>query len=165
MFNPFHPFTIDLLEAYVGAGKRYFVRQRFNRAINTNDHGVKGYFLISPYELLTTAQDHLGAIAYDPLCFLYYWEDIAHQERLRLAASMPEGYKIFSPVFRPDWEKGITDRLKGKAKRYVADLGWTPKAGEMVNTNYEVQFGELFIRLTYKGRQVKVKFEEIEMLS
>jgi hypothetical protein len=35
----------------------------------------------------------------------------------------------------------------------------------MVTTNYEVQFGELFVRLNYKGRQVKVKFEEIEKLS
>lgn len=165
MFNPFHPFTIALLEAYVNAGKRYFVRQRFDRAKTPHDEGIKGCFLISHYELFTTAQDHLGAIAYDPFRFLYDWEDISHREKLRLAASLPEGYRIYSPVFRPDWEKGISDRMKEKARRYVAELGWAPKAGEMVNTNYEVQFGELFVRLSYKGRQVKVKFEEIEKLS
>ena len=165
MFNPFHPLTIQLLEAFVGSGKRYFVRQRFDRARNINEQGIKGYFLISHYEMLTTAQDHLGAIAYDPMRFLYDWEDGTHRERLYMAAGMPADYKIYSPVFRPGWEAGITDRMKEKAKKYVAELGWTPKAGETVNTNYEVQFGELFVRLSYKGRQVKVKFEEIEKLS
>jgi hypothetical protein len=165
MFNPFHPFTTELLEAFVGAGKRYFVRQCFERARTPFDLGVRGYFLISHYELLTTAQDHFGAIAYDPFRFLYDWQDASHQERLRRAASAPEAYRIYSLVFRPEWENGITDRLKEKTKRYVAELGWTPKAGEMVTTNYEVQFGELFVRLNYKGRQVKVKFEEIEKLS
>src|SRR6478672_4087267 len=66
MFNPFYPFTTDLLEALVGSGKRFFVRQRFERARIPSDQGIRGYFLVSHYELLTTAQDHLGAIAYDP---------------------------------------------------------------------------------------------------
>jgi len=165
MFNPFHPFTTELLEALTVSGKRYFVRQRFERARTAADQGIRGHFLVSHYELLTTAQDHFGAIAYDPYRFLYDWQDISHRERLRRAAVPTGDYRIYSPVFRPDWEKSITDHMKEKAKRYVAALGWTPRAGEMVLTNYEVQFGELFVRLSYKGREVKVKFEEIEKLT
>lgn len=165
MFNPFHPFTKELLEALAVSGKRFFVRQRFERARTAADQGIRGYFLVSHYELLTTAQDHFGAIAYDPYRFLYDWQDISHRDRLRRAAASIDEYRIFSPVFRPGWEKGITDRLKEKSRKYIDALGWTPKAGEMVNTNYEVQFGELFVRLSYKGREVKVKFEKIEKLS
>jgi hypothetical protein len=165
MFNPFYLFTPELLEAMVKGGKRYFVRQRFDRGSSIGETNYLCPFLISHYELLTTAQDHLGAIAYDPLRFLYDWTNNEHKERLHRAAALCNEYKIYSPVFKPGWEKDITDALKEKAKRYVSALGWMPKGGEMVNTNYEVQFGELFVRLNYKGREVKVKFEEIEKLT
>jgi len=73
MFNPFYLFTTELLQAMVKGGKRYFVRQRFDRGRNIDETNTLSSFLISHYELLTTAQDHLGAIAYDPLRFLYDW--------------------------------------------------------------------------------------------
>ena len=38
------------------------------------------------------------------------------------------------------------------------------KAGQVVDTAFEAQFGELYLRIKYRGRQAKVKFEEIEKL-
>ena len=163
MFNPFYPFTDQLLDAFVKNGKTFFVRQTFNRAKDHFDEGIKGYFLFSHYDNATTAMDHYGAISYDPNRFLYDWHNPEHQEKLRVAGSGLKEYKIFSAVFKTDWEKQLTNRMKERVRQYVSKLGWSPKSGEMVDTNYEIQFGELYLRLKYGGRQAKVKFEEIEL--
>jgi hypothetical protein len=164
MFNPFYPFTTQLLDGFVKKGKKYFVRQTFHRAMDHFDEGIKGYFIFSHYDNLTTAMDHFGAIANDAYRFLYDWDNAEHREKLKIAASQPKEYKIFAGVFKQDWERQVTNRLKEKVRMYVSKLGWSPKPGEMVDTKYEIQFGELYMRLSYAGRQAKVKFEEIEKL-
>ena len=164
MFNPFYPFTLPLLEAFVSRGKLFFVRQTFPRGKDPLDAGTKGHFLITPYDNFTTAQDHFGAIGHDPHRFFYHWNDPLQQEKMKTAAAGPEGYKIFASVFRPDWEKGITEKMREKIRRYVGLLGWTPGGNDLVETAYEVRFGELYICLRHKKREVKVKFEEIETL-
>ncbi|MFL5789131.1 MAG: hypothetical protein ACJ748_13820 [Flavisolibacter sp.] len=162
MFNPFYLFTTTLLEKLVERGKMFFIRQTFIRAKEPFDETIKGYFLISHYDNITTAMDHFGAISYDANRFLYEWHNSEHKKRLELAASQPQGYKIYSTVFKPDWEKHITDRMKDKMRKYVKELGWNPNRSDSVVTNYELQFGELYIRLKYGRREAKVKFEEIE---
>src|SRR2546423_11648662 len=164
MFNPFYPFTTQLLTAFVLRNKKYFVRQTFIRAKDHFEDGVKGYFLFSHYDNLTTAQDHYGAISYDPNRFLYNWNEPEHQQKLKLAASQPDGYKIFAGVFRSDWEKALTNRIQEKVRVYVSRLDWKPKGDEKVATNFELQFGELYIRLRYRNREAKIKFEEIEKI-
>jgi len=164
MFNPFYPFTEQLLNAFIEKGKTFFVRQTFQRAKDHFDEGTKGYFLFSHYDNLVTAQDHFGAIGYDPNRFLYDWSNPDHQEKLKIAASGLKDYKIFAAVTRPGWDKGITNRLQEKVRIYVAKLGWRPKGNETVETNFELQFGELYLRMKYKGREAKIKFEDIEKL-
>jgi hypothetical protein len=163
MFNPFYPFTKQLLDAFVQRDRRYFVRQSFDRGKGAFDEGIKGYFLFSYYDNLTTAQDHFGAISHDPNRFLYDWENPEHRQKLETAASGLKEYKVFASVLRPDYEKGLTDTIKKRIRGYVSSrLGWYPKGSDTLDTNFELQFGELYIRLKYGGRQAKVKFEEIE---
>jgi hypothetical protein len=45
---------------------------------------------------------------------------------------------------------------------YIKKLGWQPTRMDDVITNYELQFGELYIRIKCGSREAKVKFEEIE---
>ena len=165
MFNPFYPFTRELLDSFIVKGKRYFVRQTFPRGKNPLDNGVKGWFMLSHYDRMVTAQDHFGAIEYDPNRFLYTWDDYSHRIKLRVAASELEEFRVYSSVFKPDWEKQVHDRLQQQVRKYVAGLDWSPKQSEAVDTNFELQFGELYIRLKYGSREAKVKFEEIEKLS
>jgi len=163
MFNPFYPLTTQLLDAFVAKGKKYFVRQTFNRAKNPFDDEIKGYFLFSHYDSFTTAQDHYGAISHDPNRFLYDWNNPEHQQKLRVAASGLKEYKNYASVLRIDYEKGLTDKLKKKIRSYVSNsLGWHIKGNDTLDSNFELQFGELFIRFKYGGRQAKVKFEDIE---
>lgn len=165
-FNPFHLFTSDLLDAFVASGKKYFVRQTFDRGKTISDDPfLKSCLIITHYDSLTTAMDHLGAISYDTHRFLYNWEETAHRQRLRIAAAGPEGYKIFAAVLKPGWDRPVDGVLKKKLRQYIEKLGWKPGRDEGVRTNYEMQFGELYIRIKYGGREAKVKFEEIENCS
>lgn len=163
MFNPFYPLTEPLLHAFVAKGKTYFVRQSFERGKNPFDHETKGYFLFSHYDNLTTAQDHYGAIGHDAYRFLYDWNNPEHQQKLKVAASGLKEYKNYAAVFRPDYEKGMTEKIQKKIRNYVANsLGWFIKGSDTLDTAFELQFGELFMRFRHGSRQAKVKFEEIE---
>jgi hypothetical protein len=165
MFNPFHPFTDPLLDAFVQHGKRYFVRQTYRRGVNALNEGIKGAYLISHYDDLNKAQAHYNALASDPNRFLYDWNNTGHQQKLKVAASSPAGYKVYSCTLERNWERHITDRIKKGIRLYVTGLGWQPSRSEGLNTKYFQIFGELYIQLKYKTREVKVKFEEIENLS
>src|SRR5690348_2050000 len=104
MFNPFHPFTRNLLEAFSVRGKNFFVRQTFHRANEFKMDGIKGCFLFSHYDNRTTAEDHFGAISYDRNRFLYDYNHIQHKEKLLVATSGLKDFKIYANVFRNDWE-------------------------------------------------------------
>lgn len=165
MLNPFHPFTTPLLDAFVQHDKNYFVRQTFRRGIPPLNTDVKGAYLISHYDDQSRAQVHYDALAGDPNRFLYDWKNPEHQQKLRIAAASPAGYKVFSSVFEKNWERHITDRIKKGIRLYVTGLGWQPSQSEGLSTDFYQTFGELYISLKYKTREVKVKFEEIELLS
>jgi hypothetical protein len=165
MFNPFYPFTAALLDAFVKQGNTYFVRQTFKRGINTLAEDIKGAYLISHYDDLNKAQTHFDALASDPNRFLYDWKNEEHQQKLKIAATGPAGYKVYSGVFEKNWERHITERIKKGIRFYVASLGWQPSRSEGLNTGFYQTFGELYIILKCKGREVKVKFEDIETLS
>ena len=162
MFNPFYLFTTDLLNAFTARNKIFFVRQSFLRGRQSFEKDIKGCFIISHYEHLNTALDHFGAIAYDPNRYLYNWNEPAHREKLLIAASQPPYYKIYSTVFKPDWDQHISSKIRDKLRMYIKKLGWQPTRMDDVITNYELQFGELYIRIKCGSREAKVKFEEIE---
>jgi hypothetical protein len=164
MFNPFYPFNTALLDAFVKQGKTFFVRQTFERGIPPMDDSIKGAYLISHYDNLKDAQVHYDALSRNPNRFLYDWNSDEHQAKLKIAAGSPAGYKVYSSVFQKDWERHITDRMKKGIRLYVAGLGWQPSRAEGLSTDFYQTFGELYIKLKCKGREVKVKFEEIENL-
>ncbi len=165
MFNPFYPFTTSLLEALLQHGKRYFVRQTFRRGVPLLQEGIKGAYLISHYDSLHEAQVHCDALAHDPNRFVYDWSNPEHRERLKIAAGHPAGYNVYSSTFQKDWENQITERIKKSIRLYVTALGWQPSRSEGLHTSFYHTFGELYIKLKFKSREVRVKFEEIENLS
>jgi len=165
MFNPFAPFTPLLLQAFVNAGKRYFVRQAFTRARDHFDEGIKGDYIFTHYSEAGHAQHHLGAISHDPSGYVYNWNNPAHQASLAIAASGPAGYRIYSSVFGEDWQKHLTAPLRQKARQYIdLRLGWKPARGETIGFQLYVHYGEVYAKLTLKAQQVRVKLEEIEQI-
>jgi hypothetical protein len=164
MFNPFYPFTSELLHGMVAQGKRYFVRQRFSRGLSVLASGelTSKQYLITHYANLVTAQDHYGTIAHDPNRFLYNWDDIEHREKLRRAAEVNEQYGVYGAVLREDWESLITETVEAKVRGYVDSLGWKPKKSDAVNFVFELRFGELYAAIRYRNRRATAKFEDIE---
>ena len=162
MLNPFAPLSKPLLDAFVKAGKKYFVRQSFPRAKDHFDECIKGYFIFTHYAEIGHAQHHLGAISQDPHRSLYEWDNPQHQLKLYVAAGQPAGYKVYSAVFIKDWEK-LVNSMKEKAKDYIeTKVRWRPGAGDHVDINIYVHYGELYAKLKLRGQEVRVKLEEIE---
>lgn len=166
MFNPFALLSAPLLQAFVNTGKKFFVRQRFNRASDHFHDQVQGYFIITHYAEKGHAEHHYGAISQDPYKCFYEWENDEHRNKLIVAASQPEGYKIYAAVFVPDWQKHITNPLKQKLRNYVeSKLGWKPSVAETVAFDIYVNYGELYAKLKLRNQEVRIKLAEIETYS
>lgn len=163
MYNPLHPFTAPLLDAFVKSGKVYFVRNTFPRAFDHFDEGVKGYFLITHYDDRSKAMAHYDAIGHDKHRYFYEYSNPGHLEKLKVAASQPTGYRIYSAVFVEDWEKHITKELKEKVNRYMyRHTKWKPGRGEKTSLNFYFQFGQLYFSLSYDGDKISGTFDSLE---
>ncbi|HEX2606777.1 MAG TPA: hypothetical protein VHK91_05335 [Flavisolibacter sp.] len=164
MFNPLAPFQLPVLQAMIAEGHRYFVRQTFLRSHDPFDQKTRGSFLFCHYKDYPKAKEHFDVLADDPLRFLYAWDDPDHQVRLQFAASAPEGYKLYSNTFLPDWEHHLTDRLKEQIRRYIQRLGWKPGKNDAIIPAFYPYFGEVYVALRFRKQEVRIKFEEIENL-
>lgn len=162
MFNPFVILSVPLLEAFVKTGKVYFVRQTFKRGI-VEGLSLIGAFQIFHYPDLPAAQAHYNAIANDGNRYLYDWNKEEDKTRLLKAASQPFGFRVYANVLEKDWERFISKPLKLKIRNYIENrLGWSPGGSETVAFSIFSQFGDLYAHLRLRGREAKVKLQEIE---
>ena len=163
MFNPFVPLSRPLLEAFVKAGKMFFVRQTYTQAKCILDKGFKGYFIITHYSDIAFANYHMSAITHDPNRYLYNWDNLDDRKRLHIASGNPEGYMIYSSVFKKDWQKHISANLKQQVKKYIDNsLVWRPGRNETVDIQVFTNYGELFAKLKLRSQEVRVKLADIE---
>ncbi len=89
------------------------------RVFNHFGGNIKGYFLIAHYNDIAKANAHFNSIQKDSNRFLYDWNNDEHKKKFYLAASQPEGYKIYSTYFLPNYKDKITKPLKDKINRYM----------------------------------------------
>jgi hypothetical protein len=164
MFLPFCVFSEDLMQRLVRYGHSYFVRQTVVSSKRVFSGGVKGRFLMTHYKNLKEAEQHFEAIAFDPNRYLYHYNVLEHRTRLHVAAAGVSGYQIYSSLLRENWERDLSDSLQKKVKRYVSKLGWKPGKADPVGSELELEYGRIFLRLTFKDQQARVTFEEIENL-
>lgn len=163
MFNPLYPFTKQVLDETVKKGCIWFVRNTFNLAVDHFDQDIKGYFIITHFNDKAKAIAHYNSTAQDKNRFLYEWDNEEHKTKLLIASEQPAGYKIYSSYFLPDYKKRITNPIKDKINRYMyRHTDWKPGKGETVNVDFYLQFGSLYVTLSYAGQQLKVQFSDIE---
>jgi hypothetical protein len=165
MFNPLAPFSQQALDGFLKKGYKFFVRQTFNRGNTQFENNLKRCFLFCHYDNYFSAKEHFDALSTDVCRYLYNWNNVEDREKLKIAASQPEGYKIYTNTFSPDWENHVTDRIKVKIRAYVQKLGWKPAREEAIHPVFYPHFGEVYVSLKYRGREVRVKFEEIEKIT
>ena len=164
MFNPPAPWTEKALNGFLREGKRYFVRQRFERAKSPFDESAAVCFLFSHYESYRQAREHFDALQDDPYRFLYDSEVVEHLERLQKAATHPGPYKVFTNTFMPDWERHITKRMRQQIMAFIEGKGWKPVRNESVLIDFYPHFGEVMLTLRFREQKLSIKLEEIENL-
>lgn len=163
MFNPCYPLTTELLDAMLHKGVLHYVRSTFPRGAVMNDPAFKNSFLISHYHDPAEAERHYNAIRHDANRFHYDARNPEHLDKLKAAASQPEGYKIFSRIMIPGIEKKVTVLFKEHTKRYLyKNTGWDLKGRVTITPFLYFQLGELFVRIAHSGDEIKIKFEDLE---
>ena len=161
MFNPLYPFTKEVLDATIKRGGLWFVRNTFEMV----DPGLDKIFLFTHYNDQARAETHYNIINKDPHRFTYHWKDEEGRRRLELASARPEGYRIYSAYFYPDYKKKITKVVKEKISRYMyAHTSWKPAGSDTVNVDLYLQFGIMYLHLKYEGEEIKIKFADIERM-
>lgn len=164
LFNPVYPFTSDVLHKSIERGCKYFVRNQWHAGYDHFDDVQTQSIIIAHYLDEQEASAHYQAIQQDKYRFLYDINIPEHLERLQKAAAQPTGFKVFSAYFRPDYKKLVTPRLKEKINSWMyRNTDWKPKKGQTVNVDFYLQFGQLFITMSFQGRKIKVRFEDIEI--
>lgn len=144
-------------------GVVHFVRSTYKRGLNGKDTECKGAFLISHYHDPAEAERHFNAIKNDPHRFLYDARKPDQLEKLRQAATQPEGYKVYSKILIPGIEKKITTIFKEHTKRYLfKNTNWDLKGRVTITPFLYFQLGELYTRIAHQGDEIKIKFEELE---
>lgn len=165
-FNPYCTLTAQLLEGFVKARKRYFVRQTFKRGRDFFNNDIKEYFLVCHYEDAGEAMAHFNALPGDGNRFLYDWEIPEHRARLYMAATQPAGFKVYANVLEKNWLRHITHRLKYKFRRYIDNtLQWRPATSDIVECQFYSHFGETHALIKLRNQEVRLKLEDIETIS
>ncbi|WP_018611559.1 hypothetical protein [Segetibacter koreensis] len=165
MFNPTYPFTKEVLEATVKGGSFYFVRNSYHRSFDHFHENIKGYFIITHYNDEAKAYAHFNSIPNDGNRFLYEWSNEEHKRKLYMAASQPEGYKVYSAYFLPNYKDKITKPLKDKINTYMyKTTNWKPGRGETLSVDLYMQYGSLYAVMSYNTEKIKIKFDEIEKM-
>jgi len=160
MFNPAYPFTRELLDAMLVKSVPYFVRSTYNRGFY---NGLKGSFLISHYHDKFEAERHHNAIQHDVNRFLYDASDTEHVEKLKMAASQPEGYKIYSMLIGIGKDEEATKLYREHTKRYLQrETNWTLTGHVKIYPKLYFQLGEIYVRISNEGQTITLKFEDIE---
>jgi hypothetical protein len=166
MHNPLVLLFKEALDELIAQGHYYYIRQSYPRGKTVD---VREAFLITPYTTYEQANKHYEAIKYDRRKYLYLidenkfdklsveWE----RDKLYVAATQPEGYRIYLNRLRDRSWKCPAD-LGARIKGYINQkTHWKPRGAD-IDVGLSLQFGELIINLQYQGDTLQVKLEEIE---
>jgi hypothetical protein len=167
MYNPYSILTPEILDAMLKQ-PMFFVRQYYERGLAFENEQVTP-FLFTHYSHHETdrerAERHIRLLAKDPYRYLYNSDDQHHLEKLKMAASQPQGFRVYINLLPKKWKAG--DSLKMKISRYVREKmhWWNYTAADKLNVTLKERYGELFIALLWRGQQTEVLLDDIENFS
>lgn len=164
LHNPYTLLTPRILAAMLRQ-PLYFVRQQYPRGREYGDTKTVPLLFThyGHHEVDKERADrHLRLLHQDPYRFLYDSSDPEHARKLQVAASNPVGFRVYVNLLPKKWKPG--DVLKEKIARYVRErlACWTVGPSDKLNITLKERYGELFIALLWKGRQMEVHLDDIE---
>ena len=108
------------------------------------------------------ADRHLRLLMKDKYRFLYDSSIPEHRAKLEIAASQPEGFRVYINLLPKKWKP--SDQLKRLVARYVTEHlpAWRYSPSDKLNVTLKERYGELFLALLWKGQQCEVHLDLVE---
>lgn len=156
MHNPLTPLFPKVVETLIDHGFKYFVRQSYPRG-KTGD--IKEAFLLTHYRELHEANAHFLTIRFDSRKYLYSISNAEEKARLMVAASQPEGYKVFVALIK-DREWRPPHDLGRKVKSYLRSHG--AGSDRNINITLSLQFGELILNIQAGVTTLNIPLADVE---
>ncbi len=159
MYNPLALLSPELVASLQQHGFTVFVRQSYPRGKVHAE--IKEAFLMTHYDDLSAAQEHMQHIAADPRKCLYQINIREEQEKLMIAAAQPAGYRVYSALLK-DKKWKAPPRLLSDIKSYLrANTAWKVKDGGIAADLY-LHFGELMLKLVNPSGEMNLLLREVE---
>jgi hypothetical protein len=163
MFNPFSPFDPHLLTGFRQKGVQAFVRQTYDRGRNMLEAEPQPSFILIHFNKAIKAREHFDAIKTDPNRQLYIVDDPADWQALQELLNNPPGQRYYTILTIKDVNEKARIVLDKKIRYYIDHrTNWKPKGYEQISFSLDIIFGEIYGRLRYGPREVKMKLDDLE---
>ena len=162
MFNPFAPFEPKFLPGFQQKGVKAFIKQTYERGRNFLEENPAPSFLLIHTDDIGLAQEHYDAIKHDPNRELFVLSDpeqLADLKKLLVSKSA----RYYTMLTIKDANDRAKKLLHKKIRTYVdTKTDWHPHNWELVIFALDFIFGEVYVKLKYGAREIKIKMEELE---
>lgn len=149
--------TPALLYGMIQKGNRYFVRQQVQGIFYKE---ISEVLIITHYADKGKALEHMQAVQGTRHCKLYDINDEQDVARLKLAASQPQGYKIFTTLLNTKkWKPPL--QLEEKIRKYLRWMEYHPLRTDEVKAAPFFEFGVLFLKIRWSGNEIRIPFTDL----
>lgn len=165
MFQPFLQLNQKYLDGLIRLKKTFLVSQSYKRGTEHFEDGEKTCLLFSDYEKLAEAQLHFNALKQDNFAAIIDLANEAHKMKIESLFETDSNFKPFWAIVlsKKSVEQQLKTRYMDNVRKWIGNnTNWDIKGSDTVNTQMAVTFGEIFLELKWRSRQIKVKFEDIE---
>ena len=166
MYNPLAEISTPIMETMLKEPK-LFVREYYPRGFSHYHAPGTIPLLLTYYEKdkaveASRALFHLRQLELDKYLFLYDSENPDHQNRLRIAATQIQPYKIYINLLIKEWEPPAF--LKTKIHTYMQHhfAWWNYSKTNSLHIHLKDRYGKLFLQLSWKANQAEVLLDEVE---
>jgi hypothetical protein len=162
MYNPLALLNVSVVHRLLEAGCRWWVRQYYPQGINAAENTRQAY-LVTYYNNAHHARVHYDIIKNKKGSYLYDTEGHEDRKKLYIAATQPDGFRIYISQTYFEWEP--PKHLQYKLQAYVRfQLGWTAQKGaEKIRVGLTATAGDDFlIVFKYKGMEQAIGLQEFE---
>ena len=160
MFNPLHPFEPRFIDLFKSKGVKAFVKQTYKRGRpGFHDPDREGFVLVH-FENLLAAQQYFDVLTEDPARELFLTDSPEHVAKIN---NLLHSASVFTMLKIKDAEVKARQILDRKIRAFIEyNLKWQPSGQDGVRFTLDVQFGEVYAKLRFRSKEIKVKLEEIE---
>ena len=167
MLKPFDRFFGIYVIEFLKLGKIYLVTQTYNRHEAHINEKQKTGILISDYSDFGLAKGHYAALknANDPYTYILDITNEKHLSKFQEMISHNSDYAVYWAAV--DNIKKLTRQMNTKftehIKRYLLkNTSWSIDRDTTIKPKLKVIFGELFVTISFRGEEIRIKFEDIE---